>query len=114
MRAKDWDLIRAEPAAIRAASTGRTHDRTRPMLHQRKKALVNQAPSTHDPKADISLVEIPQCSRHICELLFLIFVLGLNLLLLLHDWPLWLKRMGQRRTALRVIVRQSLPNLRHL
>src|SRR6516164_9397862 len=36
------------PAAIRAASTGRTHDRTRPMLHQRKKALVNQAPSTHD------------------------------------------------------------------
>src|SRR5436309_15802794 len=38
------------PAAIRAASTGRTHDRTRPMLHQRKKALVNQAPSTHDPQ----------------------------------------------------------------
>src|SRR5262245_8337160 len=38
------------PAAIRAASTGRTHDRTRPMLHRRKKALVNQAPSTHDPK----------------------------------------------------------------
>jgi len=37
------------PAASRAASTGRTHDRTRPMLHQRKKALVNQAPSTHDP-----------------------------------------------------------------
>src|SRR5262249_32226933 len=37
------------PAAIRAASTGRTHDRTRPMLHRRKKALVNQAPSTHDP-----------------------------------------------------------------
>jgi len=33
-------------------------------------------------------------------------VLGLNLLLLLNDWPLWLKRMGQRRTALRVIVRQ--------
>src|SRR5262245_27942637 len=31
------------PAASRAASTGRTHDRTRPMLHQRKKALVNQA-----------------------------------------------------------------------
>src|SRR6516162_9052109 len=53
MRALDWDLIRAEhlgPAAIRAASTSRTHDRTRPMLHQRQKALVNQAPSTHDPK----------------------------------------------------------------
>src|SRR5262249_27518658 len=30
------------PAAIRAASTGRTHDRTRPMLHHVKKALVNQ------------------------------------------------------------------------
>jgi hypothetical protein len=38
------------PAATRAASTGRTHDRTRPMLHQRKKALVNPAPSTHDPE----------------------------------------------------------------
>jgi hypothetical protein len=34
---------------MHAASTGRTHDRTRPMLHQRKKALANQAPSTHDP-----------------------------------------------------------------
>jgi hypothetical protein len=66
------------------------------------------------PEADMVSGEIPQCSRHICELLFLIFVLGLNLLLLLNDWPLWLKRMGQRRTALRVIVRQSLPNLRHL
>jgi hypothetical protein len=66
------------------------------------------------PEADMISAEIPQCSRHICELLFLIFVLGLNLLLLLNDWPLRLKRMGQRRTALRVIVRQSLPNLRHL
>src|SRR5262245_32059868 len=42
------------PAAIRAALTGRTHDRTRPMLHQRKKALVNQAPSTHDPQRTCS------------------------------------------------------------
>src|SRR5262249_23237962 len=41
------------PAASRAASTGRTHDRTRPMLHQRQKALVNQAPSTHDPDRPI-------------------------------------------------------------
>src|SRR5262245_38718863 len=40
------------PAAIRAASTGRTHDRTRPMLHRRKKALANQAPSTHDPQPE--------------------------------------------------------------
>ena len=39
-----------EPVAIRAARTGRTHDRTRPMLYQRKEALVNRAPSTHDPK----------------------------------------------------------------
>ena len=39
-------------AASRAAC--RTHDRTRPMLHQRKKVLVNQAPSTHDPKPAVS------------------------------------------------------------
>src|SRR5262249_48306212 len=38
------------PAAISAASTGRTHDRTRPLLHHVKKALVNQATSTPDPK----------------------------------------------------------------
>src|SRR6516165_4411079 len=44
------------PAAIRAASTGRTHDRTRPMLHQRKKALVNQAPSTHDPERTLAIL----------------------------------------------------------
>jgi|ERR1700676_2604270 transposase len=36
------------PAAIRAASTGRTRDRTRPMLQQRQKALA-KAPSTRDP-----------------------------------------------------------------
>ena len=65
-------------------------------------------------QADKGSAEIPQCRGHICELLFLIFVLALNLLLLLNDWPLWPKRMGQRRTAFRVIVRQSLPNLRHL
>src|SRR5262245_5069809 len=44
------------PAAIRAALTGRTHDRTRPMLHQRKKALANQAPSTHDPRRTSGLL----------------------------------------------------------
>src|ERR1700732_807881 len=37
------------PAAIQAAQTGRTHDRTRPMLHQCQKVLA-RAPSTHDPK----------------------------------------------------------------
>jgi hypothetical protein len=43
------------PAVIRAASTGRTHHRTRPMLI---KALVDQAPSTRDPK-DIERTETP-------------------------------------------------------
>src|SRR5262245_31856792 len=32
-----------------AAQTGRTHDRTRPMLHKRQKVLAKAAPSTHDP-----------------------------------------------------------------
>src|SRR5580704_11441964 len=36
------------PAAIRAASTGRTRDRTRPMLQKRQKVLA-RAPSTRDP-----------------------------------------------------------------
>jgi len=33
----------------RAAQTGRTHDRTRPMLQPRQKVLA-KAPSTRDPK----------------------------------------------------------------
>jgi hypothetical protein len=37
------------PAATPAAQTGRTHDRTRPMLQQRQKVLA-RAPSTHDPR----------------------------------------------------------------
>src|ERR1700722_18402845 len=37
------------PAATPAASTGRTRDRTRPMLHERQNVLV-KAPSTRDPK----------------------------------------------------------------
>ena len=36
------------PAAIRAASTGRTRDRTRPMLQKRQKVLA-RPPSTRDP-----------------------------------------------------------------
>ena len=36
------------PAATPAASTGRTRDRTRPMLQKRKKVLAS-APSTRDP-----------------------------------------------------------------
>ena len=37
------------PAAAPAASTGRTRDRTRPMLQKRQKVLA-RAPSTRDPK----------------------------------------------------------------
>jgi len=40
------------PAAIRAASTGRTRDRTRPMLQQRQKVLA-RAPSTRDPQPSL-------------------------------------------------------------
>src|SRR5215831_6762737 len=36
-------------SGLTAAQTGRTHDRTRPMLQQRQKVLA-KAPSTHDPK----------------------------------------------------------------
>ena len=38
------------PAALCAAQTGRTHDRTDQCCSNVKKALANQAPSTHDPK----------------------------------------------------------------
>ena len=41
--------INLGPAAIRAASTGRTRNRTRPMLQQRQKVLA-MAPSTRDPR----------------------------------------------------------------
>src|SRR6478609_8086885 len=40
------------PAATPAASTGRTRDRTRPMLQKRQKALA-RAPSTRDPWAEV-------------------------------------------------------------
>jgi hypothetical protein len=50
MRAFDWDPIRAEhyimASGLIAAQTGRTHDRTRPMLQQRQKVLAKAAPST--------------------------------------------------------------------
>src|SRR5262245_55721829 len=36
-------------SGLTAAQTGRTHDRTRPMLHRRQKVLA-KAPSTHDSK----------------------------------------------------------------
>ena len=47
-------------------------------------------------------------------LLFLVVVLGLNLLLLLHDRLLALERPQQGRAAVGVLVRQALPDLRHL
>jgi hypothetical protein len=40
-------------AATSAASTGRTRDRTRPMLQKRQKVLA-KAPSTRDPKRSFS------------------------------------------------------------
>src|SRR5215471_21359645 len=52
MRVYDWDPIRAGalwPAASTAAQTGRTRDRTRPMLQVCQKVLA-KAPSTRDPK----------------------------------------------------------------
>src|ERR1700682_5769328 len=52
MRANDWDPIREKHYGQRpcAAQTGRTHDRTDQCCSNVKKALANQAPSTHDPE----------------------------------------------------------------
>jgi hypothetical protein len=50
-RAFDWDPIRRialGPAAMCAASTGRTHDSTRPTCIDIKTALAKREPSTHD------------------------------------------------------------------
>ena len=41
------------PAGMSPAQTGRTRDRTRPILHQRHKALA-KAPSTRDPNRNRS------------------------------------------------------------
>ena len=58
------DPRRAWPAATSAAQTGRTHDRTRPMLHGVEKALANQAPSKHN----LCLNSHPaKCSRRYCS-----------------------------------------------
>jgi len=60
------DPRRAWPAATSAAQTGRTHDRTRPMLHGVEKALANQAPSKHN----LCLNSHPaKCSRRYCSAL---------------------------------------------
>jgi hypothetical protein len=44
-----------------AASTGRTRDRTRPMLHRRQKVLA-KAPSTRDPKRTLA-VRLLRCTQ---------------------------------------------------
>src|SRR5215510_14704365 len=44
-------------SGLTAAQTGRTHDRTRPMLQQRQKVLA-KAPSTHDPKRTSGLTPL--------------------------------------------------------
>src|SRR5262249_9928520 len=53
------------PAAKSAAQTGRTRDRTRPMLQQRQKVLA-KAPSTRDPKQTFARLTIhhPPESSH--------------------------------------------------
>src|SRR5215467_9136554 len=55
------------PAAIPAASTGRTHDRTRPMLHQRKKLLSikrrpHMTPTGHDAPL-FAAMHVPDTTR---------------------------------------------------
>ena len=42
-----------------AAQTGRTHDRTRPMLQLGQKVLAKAAPSTHDPKRTFQPERLP-------------------------------------------------------
>ncbi len=49
------------PAAIRAASTGRTCDRTRPMLQKRQKVLA-RAPSTRDPECHFATAPVGESS----------------------------------------------------
>jgi hypothetical protein len=51
------------PAAIPAASTGRTRDRTRPMLQKRQKVLA-RAPSTRDPKRHFATVIYRNAERY--------------------------------------------------
>ena len=49
------------PAATPAASTGRTRDRTRPMLQLRQKVLA-RAPSTRDPKRTCAHSDVTSAS----------------------------------------------------
>ena len=52
-RAFDWGpipRIAIGPAVVSTASTGRTHDRTRPACINLKTTLAKSEPSTHDPQ----------------------------------------------------------------
>jgi hypothetical protein len=63
-RAIDWDpipRIALGPAVMSTASTGRTHDCTRPACINLKIILANQEPSTHDPQRPNSAS--PMCRR---------------------------------------------------
>jgi hypothetical protein len=51
-----------------AAQTGRTHDRTRPMLQLGQKVLAKAAPSTHDPKRTLAEVRLDVTNGTILDL----------------------------------------------
>ncbi len=63
-RANDWDPIQRialGPAVMETASTGRTHDCTRPVCTNLKITLAKTEPSTHDP----SCVKTPATTNHV-------------------------------------------------
>ncbi len=63
-RAFDWDPIRRialGPAVMSTASTGRTHDCTRPACINVKTNLANREPSTHDPLRTFIRSTTPNC-----------------------------------------------------
>ena len=60
-RMREFDLgpdlrIALRPAAMRAASKGRTHDRTRPHCTNLTITLAKGEPSTHDPKRPLRVL----------------------------------------------------------
>jgi hypothetical protein len=58
VRANDWDPIRAEHYGQRLhlAQTGRTHDRTRPMLQKRQKVLAKAAAQSRHRAAGFAVM----------------------------------------------------------
>src|SRR5712672_3346401 len=79
------------PAATPAASTGRTRDRTRPMLQKCQKVLA-MAPSTRDPKATSAIARATTAqSSRACRALAGTYDGGWNCVvrcLILHCWKL--------------------------